>query len=466
MKMKRKLMVLLAISMMICSIPMTSYAASKTVLKNSINLNSSYDLYGSGYHWDASKRTLTLNNANLYISESKPLIKLPNNGKSTILLKGENKLTIENSNGYPIAIKKSNNDDGSLTIKSSGKGSLYTNGAVTADNCETTVSNCILSIQSENKNGSYINNGYGNFTINNGARVYVKKYFNIGTNLKIDNGYLEVRDSDIDINSDLILKNKGEFHCINGCFYQICNIYADKTTVFEMITSEEEAISNIKNLTLLSKNIRVSAAEHAVIFQSYHKYISSDKPNEVILPDDPEFGYTYVMPYGEYYDGSGGEYRVVICKKGDEDKVTYTPSGMDYSGYRPSIIPMVITGSTANIQYKSSAAADEDARIKKGVESTKLTLKSSKTAKGNIALNWTKSAGYRMDYYEVFRSTSKDSGWDSEPIYTTLNEFKTSYTNTKDLKKGQTYYYRVRGVRMVDGEKIYTPLSTKAWRKK
>jgi len=109
---------------------------------------------------------------------------------------------------------------------------------------------------------------------------------------------------------------------------------------------------------------------------------------------------------------------------------------------------------------KAEIAAAE--KIKAGVQAT--TIKASTVAgvKKGVKVTWKKSKGYKVDCYEIWRSTKKSSGF--KKTFTTTSGSKTSYTNTKTTK-GTRYYYRVRGVRTVDGEKVYTKWSNKCYRK-
>lgn len=90
-------------------------------------------------------------------------------------------------------------------------------------------------------------------------------------------------------------------------------------------------------------------------------------------------------------------------------------------------------------------------KIAAGVKATKITSVKATASKGKVALAWKKSVGYKVDGYQVYRSTKRSSGFTK--MFTTKAK---SYKNTKSLKKGTRYYYKVRGYRTVDGKTVYT----------
>ena len=70
-----------------------------------------------------------------------------------------------------------------------------------------------------------------------------------------------------------------------------------------------------------------------------------------------------------------------------------------------------------------------------------------------------------FDGVEIFRSTKKNSGYGNKPFYANKeSKSKGYYINTKDVKVGTTYYYKLRGYVVIDGQKYYTDYSLKAIR--
>ena len=123
------------------------------------------------------------------------------------------------------------------------------------------------------------------------------------------------------------------------------------------------------------------------------------------------------------------------------------------------------TGDKIVITTKKIETPDDNAALIEAVKNTKLIARSAmSTAKGKkaVKVSWYAADGSDLDFdgYEVFRSLKRYSGFGTTPIFKTANE---KYYNTA-IKKGNKYYYKVRAYKVIDGEKVYTDWSTKAWR--
>ena len=97
------------------------------------------------------------------------------------------------------------------------------------------------------------------------------------------------------------------------------------------------------------------------------------------------------------------------------------------------------------------------------LEVTSLKIKaSSKATKGAMTIKWRVIDGNKdaAAGYQVWRSTKANKGF--KKMITTK---KMTYKNTKNLKKGTTYYYRVRAYAEVDGKVYFSDYSNKAYRK-
>lgn len=114
---------------------------------------------------------------------------------------------------------------------------------------------------------------------------------------------------------------------------------------------------------------------------------------------------------------------------------------------------------TKNGQFRSNynyVKANTKSYLAAGVENTDLKASSNLDSNG-IDVSWNKEPGYKMDYYEVYRSTSKTFG--TTPYFKTKYGSSTKYENTGNLKADTTYYYRVRGARKIDGKTYYSKWS-------
>ena len=149
---------------------------------------------------------------------------------------------------------------------------------------------------------------------------------------------------------------------------------------------------------------------------------------------------------------------MVTPKSAGTTTITISAAASSQYGSATETITLTVVDDTSSSDVETEAEKNE--RIKAGVESTKVvSLAAAEVDTNKVKLTWLKSnSGYGVDCYEIWRSNSEDSGY--EKYFTTASSTDKSYTNNKNLDPGTTYWYKVRGVRTVDGETVYTPYTT------
>ena len=117
-------------------------------------------------------------------------------------------------------------------------------------------------------------------------------------------------------------------------------------------------------------------------------------------------------------------------------------------------------------EEEADAAIAEQTEAIKNIEiKVSTNLDATKAGKKGIKVTWKTADGKKLDGVEFFRSVKKNSGYGKKAFFTSKKAGTTGYyLNTKSLKKGTRYYYRVRGYVLVDGQKVYTDWSNKGIR--
>lgn len=110
------------------------------------------------------------------------------------------------------------------------------------------------------------------------------------------------------------------------------------------------------------------------------------------------------------------------------------------------------------LNYKGNSYNGGDSNISniKTFSDKKITGVSLTTDAGNglAYISWKKSSG-NLDGYIIYRATSKNGKYKKVK---TVSKSKSSYTD-KNLTKGQTYYYKIRGYKNINGKNCYTNYS-------
>ena len=144
-------------------------------------------------------------------------------------------------------------------------------------------------------------------------------------------------------------------------------------------------------------------------------------------------------------------------------RAAYDAYVAEYTDYAKNIDAREDLKSIAS-ELKAAEKAIEEAVLANAKAVTSLKIKaSSKATKGAMTISWRVIDGDKSVAagYQVWRSTKANKGF--KKMITTS---KMTYKNTKNLKKGTTYYYRVRAyARAADGKLYFSDFSNKAYRK-
>lgn len=444
--MKRGIVIFLTIFLLLALFPLETFAADFQSYQK-IRLTAKRDLSGKGYRWDADKQTLTLDHADL----RRVWLITPATGKMTINLKGENQM-------YGL-IEAGSRDCDDLTITGDGTGSLTLFGNINYGSPgDILIQNCVLEVNADISGGlggyAIDDGGSGTFRVSDGAKVILSEGLNGGTDLEIDHGALYVRNTTltrtcIDVDGDLSITNQGELYVemdvkaepilLSG------KLYADESSAITVHTTAESCVF-LEYILTEDTGTRVEIRSKALDLRSAGSlfHALTYLPEETVIKNKP-----YVLP-----SAINEQYRVKTV-------LAYPQIG-NYYAYLYAVDDD--TEPVNEIAYQSEAYQQEKVQLAQTVQNQSIKLRSSLTAKRNVQLRWSKPEAVTMDYYEIYRSTHRYKGYTTKPFYTTRYGLRNDYTNTKGLKKGTRYYYKIRGVKVIDGKKYYTQWSNKVWR--
>jgi len=213
------------------------------------------------------------------------------------------------------------------------------------------------------------------------------------------------------------------------------SIVAVKTD--EVVVEEETAAGETEKVTEVHFELKVVCSERGVIgdFQGGTVTVTVPVPKDM---HTEELVCVYIDEQGHYH-------RVPGVKNANG---TYSFTTTHFSDYA------VMTAEEAEAAIEAQKEAIKDIKFK--LKSKLVTRKNGKKA---VKLTWSGS-DVDFDGIEIYRSLKKSSGYGKKPIFVTE---KDSYTNTA-VEKGTKYYYKARGFVTIDGEKVYTQYSYKAWR--
>ena len=237
------------------------------------------------------------------------------------------------------------------------------------------------------------------------------------------------------------------------------NVYGDVTEVTD-VEYGQKVVNHTENpITVVDEggNTTTVAADKATEIK---------KPVSVYptIPSTPTVQKPVIEPNADVTTSLSTDGTTLTIKANDGYEITdVTVNGVSKGAV--TTLTGLKTGDKIVIKTQKIETPDDNTALIEAVKNTKLIARSAMSkAKGKkaVKVSWYAENGNDLEFdgYEVFRSLKRYSGFGTTPIFKTTNE---KYYNTA-IKKGNKYYYKVRAYKVIDGEKVYTDWSTKAWR--
>ncbi len=444
--MKKILAVTLCLSMLLCGFSAVAYGATASdsdtiTLSKTIDLNSTKDLKGTGYYWDASTRTLTLTNANL-AAEGRPVFKLNKSYDTKIVLVGDSTLTCTSA----AAISNGGSSNGGkLTI--TGSGSLTINGYMYVNSTDITIAGCTLTVVPTSGVGIYrslTNSGDGDLIITGGACVTLGDGLSLTSSessLVLNGSYLTATStyfgSAVEAGEDIIVKNGGQLTVANlydvedSSISDVIARFNSGVSAGGSIYFEEASLINISSI--MGVGVKVENGDLKMASQELYVYgglqavkvTKAEMSATITMPEDSNWSYTAVTTTDK-----DGEVYCTTLTTNETAQISY-----DYVTDR-------LSGGNLELSYVSPEVERAESLLEEVLlEVNAKAYAKTSTKKSRIKIWWsqTDEDSIQVSGYQVARATKKSGTY--KVVRTTAKE---SYLNTASLTKGKTYYYKVR----------------------
>lgn len=200
-------------------------------------------------------------------------------------------------------------------------------------------------------------------------------------------------------------------------------IISTKDTIQCEITSPS---SGTKVYTGKTTSIAVKMKTYSINWQDYCEINIYSPSGALVLKEKKPYGDTFAVLNWSFVPSETGTYRIKATR---------------YWGGSP-------TQPSAEITVTAVKAATL----------SKPVIRAKKKTSTSIVVSWKRVSS--ASGYQIYRSTKKGSL--GTRIKTITKGSVLSYTNTR-LKKGKTYYYRVRAFKTLSGTRVYSKMSTQAY---